>query len=95
MLEVRGPGTAFQTLELGSGMLPNSLIGPAPSMALTNIADFSLNIWSGYQPAFSTALGAMHAGVTHPVAKQAAITLVGADAPPRPCRPPDTRRLRA
>ncbi len=75
VLEVRGPGTAFQTLELGSGMLPNSLIGPAPSMALTNIADFSLNIWSGYQPAFSTALGAMHSGLTHPVAKQAAITL--------------------
>ena len=75
VLEVRGPGTAFQALEIGSGMLPNSLIGPASSMALTDLADFSLSVWSGYQPAYSTALGAMHSGVLHPVAQQAAITL--------------------
>ncbi len=47
-------------------MIPNSLIGPAPSLALASVADFSLNIWSGYQPAYNTALAAMHAGLDHP-----------------------------
>ena len=74
VLEVRGPGTAFQAVELG-GMLPNSLIGPAPSMAMTSLSDFALTIWDGYEPAYSSALGAMHAGLTHPVARQAALTL--------------------
>ena len=75
VLEQRLPGTAFQAVELGSSMLPNSLIGPAASLALADVADFSLAIWSGYQPAFGTALGSMHAGLAHPVAKQAGLTL--------------------
>jgi uncharacterized protein (DUF1501 family) len=75
VLEVRGSGTAFQSVELGSSMLPGQLIGSAPSMALSSVADFSLNVWSGYQPAYSTALSAMHAGLNHPVASQAAMTL--------------------
>ena len=52
VLDVRGPGTAFQARRTRlRACCPNSLIGPAPSMALNNIADFSLSIWSGYQPA--------------------------------------------
>jgi len=79
VLEVRGGGTAFQSVQLGSSMLPGQLIGPAPSMALSSVSDFSLNVWSGYQPAYSTALAAMHAGLAHPVASQAAITLAALD----------------
>ncbi len=75
VLEARGTGTAFQAVEVGSSMIPNQLIGPAPSLALASVADFSLNIWSGYQPAYNTALAAMHAGLDHPVATQAALTL--------------------
>jgi uncharacterized protein (DUF1501 family) len=74
-LELRLPGTAFQAVELGSSMIPNSLIGPASSLALANVAEFSLAVWSGYQPAFDTALGSMHSGLAHPVAKQAELTL--------------------
>ncbi|HEX4015541.1 MAG TPA: DUF1501 domain-containing protein [Frankiaceae bacterium] len=75
VLEQRVPGTAFQAVELGSSMLPNSLIGPAASLAMADIADFSLAIWSGYQPAFGAALASMHTGLAHPVAKQAGLTL--------------------
>ena len=75
VLELRGIGTAFQSVELGSSMLPGQLVGPAPSMALSSLADFSLNIWSGYQPYFSTALSGMYAGLAHPAASQAALTL--------------------
>jgi uncharacterized protein (DUF1501 family) len=70
VLELRGIGTAFQSVELGSSMLPGQLIGPAPSLALSSVADFSLNVYSGYQPYFGAALSAMHAGLEHPVASQ-------------------------
>jgi uncharacterized protein (DUF1501 family) len=56
-------------------MLPGSLMGPAPDLAMTSIDSFALNIWDGYRTQFTTALAAMHAGVTHPVAQQAATTL--------------------
>jgi uncharacterized protein (DUF1501 family) len=79
VLEVRGSGTAFQSVELGSSMLPGQLIGSAPSMALSAVSDFSLNVWEGYQPAYSAALASMHAGLAHPVAAQAAITLAALD----------------
>ncbi|MCW2545755.1 MAG: hypothetical protein JWN96_215 [Mycobacterium sp.] len=79
VLEVRGSGTAFQSVELGSSMLPGQLIGSAPSMALSSVSDFSLNVWEGYQPAYSAALASMHAGLAHPVASQAAITLAALD----------------
>ena len=75
VLELRGLGTAFQSVELGSSMLPGQLVGAAPSLALSSVSDFSLNIWGGYQPYFSTALTAMHTGLAHPVASQAELTL--------------------
>jgi uncharacterized protein (DUF1501 family) len=75
VLGVRGTGTAFQAVQLGSNMLPGSLMGPAPDLAMTSIDNFSLSIWDGYRPQFTTALAAMHAGVNHPVAQQAATTL--------------------
>jgi uncharacterized protein (DUF1501 family) len=75
VLELRGMGTAFQSVELGSSMLPGQLVGAAPSLALSSVADFSLNIWSGYEPYFGTALSDMHAGLAHPVASQAQLTL--------------------
>ncbi len=75
VLQLRTPGTTFQAVELGSSMLPNSLIGPAASLALQDVSDFSLSLWSGYQPAFGAALASMHAGLAHPVAKQAGLTL--------------------
>jgi uncharacterized protein (DUF1501 family) len=75
VLSARGTGTAFQAVELGSSMIPNSLIGPAPSIALSNVADFSLAVWGGYQPAFGNALGAMHAGLAHPATEQANLAL--------------------
>jgi uncharacterized protein (DUF1501 family) len=75
VLEQRGTGTAFQAVELGSSMIPNSLIGAAPSLALSGVADFSLAIWSGYQPAFGNALANMHTGLAHPVSAQANLAL--------------------
>lgn len=75
VLEVRGLGTAFQSVELGSSMLPGQLTGPAPSMALSSVSDFSLNVYDGYQPAYSASLRSMYAGVDLPVASQAALTL--------------------
>jgi uncharacterized protein (DUF1501 family) len=75
VLGVRGVGTAFQAAQLGSSMLPGSLIGPCPDLAMTSIDSFALNIWDGYRPQFTQALAAMHAGVDHPVAQQAATTL--------------------
>ena len=75
VLELRTPGTTFQAVEIGSSMLPNSLIGPAASLALQDVSDFSLALWPGYQPAFGAALASMHAGLAHPVAKQAGLTL--------------------
>ena len=75
VLAARGTGTAFQAVELGSSMIPNSLIGPAPSIALDNVADFSLAVWSGYQPAFGNALAGMHAGLAHPATEQANLAL--------------------
>ena len=75
VLEQRGPGTAFQAVELGSSMIPNSLLGAAPSLALSDVADFSLAVWSGYQPAFGNALAGMHSGLAHPVAAQANLAL--------------------
>jgi uncharacterized protein (DUF1501 family) len=74
-LAARGTGTAFQAVELGSSMIPNSLIGPAPSIALDNVADFSLAVWSGYQPAFGAALAGMHTGLAHPATEQANLAL--------------------
>ncbi len=75
VLAARGTGTAFQAVELGSSMIPNSLIGPAPSIALDNVADFSLAVWSGYQPGFGNALAGMHAGLAHPATEQANLAL--------------------
>jgi uncharacterized protein (DUF1501 family) len=75
VLAARGTGTAFQAVELGSSMIPNSLIGPAPSIALDNVADFSLAVWSGYQPGFGTALAGMHTGLAHPATEQANLAL--------------------
>lgn len=75
VLGVRGTGTAFQATQLGSNMLPGSLLGPAPDLAMTSIDNFSLSIWDGYRPQFTAALAAMHTGVDHPVAQQAATTL--------------------
>jgi uncharacterized protein (DUF1501 family) len=75
VLELRSVGSAFQAVELGSSMIPNSLIGPAPSLALADVADFSLALWNGYQPAFNTALASMHTGLAHPVAAQASLSL--------------------
>jgi uncharacterized protein (DUF1501 family) len=75
VLGVRGAGTAFQAVQLGSSMLPGSLMGPAPDLAMTAIDGFALNIWDGYRTQFTNALAAMHAGVAHPVAQQAATTL--------------------
>ncbi len=75
-LKVRpGTSTAFQSVQLGSSMIPGQLIGPAPSIAMSAVSDFSINVWTGYQPAFSKALTDMHAGLTAPVASQAALTL--------------------
>jgi uncharacterized protein (DUF1501 family) len=75
VLEIRGLGTAFQSVELGSSMLPGQLTGAAPSMALSSVGDFSLNLYDGYRPAYTAALGSMYAGVGLPVAPQAALTL--------------------
>jgi uncharacterized protein (DUF1501 family) len=75
VLGVRGAGTAFQAVQLGSAMLPGSLLGPAPDLAMTSIDNFALSVWDGQRAQFATALGAMHAGVTHPVAQHAATTL--------------------
>jgi uncharacterized protein (DUF1501 family) len=75
VLSPRGTGSAFQAVELGSSMIPNSLIGPAPSIALANVADFSLAVWSGYQPSFGTALAGMHSGLAHPATEQANLAL--------------------
>ncbi len=76
VLETRDAGTAFQATELGSSMTPGALIGPTPSLALGSVADFSLNIWSGYQPGFSNALSALYGGgLTHPSAGPAAVTM--------------------
>jgi uncharacterized protein (DUF1501 family) len=75
VLGVRGAGTAFQATQLGSSMLPGSLLGPAPELAMTSIDNFALSVWDGYRPQVLAALGAMHAGLAHPVAQQAATTL--------------------
>jgi uncharacterized protein (DUF1501 family) len=79
VLELRGMGTAFQSVELGSSMLPGQLVGAAPSLALSSVADFSLNIYKDYKPAFSSALAAMYAGLAHPAASQAELTLTALD----------------
>jgi uncharacterized protein (DUF1501 family) len=76
VLETRPAGTAFQATELGGTMTPGALIGPAPSLALNTVADFSLNVWSGYQPGFSNALSSLYGGgLTHPSAAPAAVTM--------------------
>ncbi|MDQ1671965.1 MAG: hypothetical protein QOC98_527 [Frankiaceae bacterium] len=75
VLGVRGAGTAFQAVQLGSNMLPGSLLGPSPDLAMSSIDSFTLNVWDGYRPQVLAALSAMHAGVQHPVAQQAATTL--------------------
>jgi uncharacterized protein (DUF1501 family) len=76
VLEVRpGTSTQFQSVQLGSSMLPGQLIGPAPSLALASVSDFSMNVWAGYQPAFNSALTDMYTGLSAPVASQAALAM--------------------
>jgi uncharacterized protein (DUF1501 family) len=75
VLGVRGAGTPFQAVQLGSNMVPGSLLGPAPELAMTAVDSFTLPVWDGYRSQFTTALAAMHAGVDHPVAQQATTTL--------------------
>jgi len=79
VLAVRGSGTAFQAVELGSEMVPSSLAGPMPAMAMSSVDEFQLSVWDGVRPQFRTALAALHAGVTHPVALQASTTLAAVD----------------
>lgn len=67
----KGPFTAVERGDL----LPGSLIGPAPAVAIGRLADFTLDVWAGDQPQYNGALAAMYAGVSHPVAASAATTL--------------------
>ena len=75
VLGVRGGGTSFQAVQMGSSMLPDSLMGPAPSLAMTGVDDFELSVWSGYQTPFVNALSALYSGVAAPVAEQVTATL--------------------
>lgn len=79
VLVARGTGTAFQAVQLGSEMVPYSLAGPAPTLAMNAVDDFQLSVWDGVRPQFRTALAALHAGVTHPVTLQASTTLAAID----------------
>lgn len=75
VLSVRGSGTSFQAVQMGSNLLPDSLMGPAPSLSMTGVDDFGLWVWSGYNPAFTNALSSLYSGVAAPVADQVTATL--------------------
>ena len=64
----------FTAIERGD-LLPESLAGPAPAVAIGSLADFTLDVWSGDQPNYNNALKSMYAGVSHPVGNSAATTL--------------------
>jgi uncharacterized protein (DUF1501 family) len=75
VLGVRGSGGSFQAVEMGSSMLPDSLLGPAPTLAMTAVDDFTLSIWDGYKTPFMTALGSLYSDVASPMAAQVSTTL--------------------
>ena len=75
VLGVRGTGTSFQAVQLGSAMVPGSLAGPAPVLGMPSVDEFQLQASSVYRTQAMTALGAMHAGVAHPVAQNVGTTL--------------------
>jgi uncharacterized protein (DUF1501 family) len=75
VLGVRGSGTSFQAVQMGSNLLPDSLMGPAPSLAMTGVDDFGLWVWDGYKTPFVTALNTMYAGTGAAVANQVTATL--------------------
>ena len=64
----------FAAIERGD-LLPESLAGTAPAVAIGSLGDFTLDVWSGDQPKYNNALQAMYAGVTHPVGASAATVL--------------------
>lgn len=75
VLGVRGSGTSFQAVQMGSNLLPDSLMGPAPSLAMADVDDFDLWVWDGYQTPFVNAVNTLYSGVAAPVAEQVTATL--------------------
>jgi len=77
-LAATGAGGAFSGVARGS-MLPLSLSGPVPALAMSSLKDYTLSAWSGYRADYSRALAGLQAGVSHPAAGMAAATLGSLD----------------
>jgi uncharacterized protein (DUF1501 family) len=75
VLGVRGSGTSFQAVQMGSSMLPDSLMGPEPTLAMPGVDSFALSVWDGYKTPFVNALSSLYSGVAAPVADQVTATL--------------------
>jgi uncharacterized protein (DUF1501 family) len=61
---LRSPGTVFEATQVGSGQLPQSLAGPAPSLSMSSISGFDVTgSWDSTQRGlWTSALKALHAG---------------------------------
>lgn len=96
VLGAAGSGAVFQAARLGSGTPGMLLAGPAPEFAARSLADFELASSDWVGPRMTTALAALHEGVTSPVVPAARLTLdavrtaagvVAADPTPRATYP--------
>ena len=75
VLGVRGTGTVFQAVHVGSGSPPPMLAGPRPELAMRSLEDFSVSQAGWVGPRMTTALAALHTGVDGPAVPAARSTL--------------------
>lgn len=74
LLQARGESGTFSAVQFGAS-LPLALHGDAPALALNGIQSFGLAGYDDISVQASAALGALYAGVSHPMAAQALETL--------------------
>jgi uncharacterized protein (DUF1501 family) len=74
ILEGLGPGTTWRAVSVGSPT-PLSLLGPQRSMAIGELADFTMPGWDDIQGPTATALQKLYRGVTNTLGQDVPLTI--------------------